>query len=221
MLLSEDTSIQRVLPDPLCAFLSGDFEHLDETWNDISIVLMRAARRAAPDLSHELQEDMVQRVSELLCLPTSSKYDSTRGSPHAYIKCLMQRSATDVRASYAYPGQRTRSVRGSQGETMYPASPLSLDSPLSISPESGNMVLGDVVVSQADPYRECLDRLAAHEIMELARRTAPDEVFAVLQLAYAGEHNFKQSAALLGIERTTLRRRVDRWVGMHQHLIAS
>lgn len=207
--------------DLLSSFLAGDPNVREQLPAQMHPVLLRQACRVAPDLEHELHEDIVQRVWELMLQRGPSSFDLAIHNADKYVDFLVHTAATDVRAIYAPPGQRTRPYRNASGEMVWPKCARSLDDASPACQFEGAVTLGETIADPRNDHEACLDRLAAEELLDLVRKTAPEPVYEALCCIYREEFTLSEAAATVGLHRSTLRRRVDYWVSQRPNLKSS
>ena len=205
----------------LFAFQQGD-PHARETLptnKSFKKKLLNLARQEAGDLSSDLLDDVVQRTWELLLRPNLKHFDPNRGTANAYLKQVTKRAATDVRAEYTPPGQRTRVYKDNVGEIVSQIPSLSLDAELQNSAEEV-FTLHDIIPNSTDLFDAFLIKNEVEQLLELARTTGSNEIHQALNLIYYQDINLTQSAQAVELHRSTLRRHLDRWVSFHQLALA-
>ncbi|MBS1702851.1 MAG: hypothetical protein JST12_14400 [Armatimonadetes bacterium] len=162
--------------------------------------LIPIAVSIVPDLPPDLREDVVQEtLIAAICGP--SRLDPERGSPERYLRVLMHTAANKVRRSYALPGNKAL-------RTYVPA--VSLDAKQSADGQEPSS-LGETLPSGERFEALVHDVEVARYLIDLAVGTAPVEVADALQLVYDDEHTITAAAEQVGVNRITLRRRLDAW----------
>lgn len=204
----------------LFAFQQGD-PHFRETLPlQLNEKLLKWTAKEAGDLPSDLHEDVIQRTWELLLRPDLKRFDPNRGSANAYLRQVVKRAATDVRAEYTPPGQRTRLFKVSNEEIIGQTPALSLDAQLENSDDE-IFALHDIIPAPGDLFEEFLKQDEAQWFLELAMVSASLEISEALNLIYYQEMTLTEAAQQVQVHRSTLRRRVDRWVDFHGLALAA
>jgi DNA-directed RNA polymerase specialized sigma24 family protein len=198
--------------DVMQGFLRGDAGAREELPRRFHGRLVQLARRIAPDLAERgLEEDVVQRMWELLLQRSRLDYDRRLGGVTTYLGAALRTAAKDVRAENTPPGEPVRGW-GKVG----PRPPRVR---FWLEPEWGGggsarrpyATWIEVIPDPRDDMKLVRDRLDVMMVLRLARRTAPREVLRALVLVYLLGAQLGEAAKALGMSRSTLRRRIDEW----------
>ena len=203
---------------PFYAFIHGDSDAQDTLPRLLRDRLLALARRVAPDLADcDLQEDVVQRMWELVLIRPPRSYHPDYSGAMAYLGALIKTAATDVRAEHTPPGERTRRYRrpNKQERRAYMralihdydhAEQIDAYSPWS-HPRWGE------VPDPHDPIRDLESRLTGLEILALARHTgAPQHLIRALALIDDNDVLLGEAARAVGTSRHALRRNLNAWL---------
>lgn len=201
----------------LAAFLAGDQAVRASLPVKLNRALLNQSRRRAPDLAPDIIEEVVQEtwLELLTCSPGS--FDPSRGTASAFLSLKLGNAITRVRASYTPPGQRTRAQRNDRGDWLSQTSAVSFDETL--AEDAGEeLTLHDIVACHraAGSYANVIDCAESDWLLRKASASAEQEIVMALQLIATGDHDLTSTACLVGLHRSTLRRRIDRWVDRQQ-----
>ena len=206
----------------LLAFQQGD-PHVRETLpvsKSFKKNLLDLACREAGDLPFDILEDVIQRVWELLLRPDLQRFDPNRGSAAAYLRQVVKRAATDVRAENSPPGQRTRLYKDYEGQVIIQTPARSLEARLG-KIDDEIFTLHDIIPTPGDPFEQFHKQEEAKWFLELATVSASPEISEALNLIYYREMTLTEAAQEVQVHRSTLRRRIDRWLDFHSLALAA
>lgn len=206
----------------LVAFQQGD-PHTRETLPADKLFkkkLLNLACREAEGLSFDLLEDVVQRTWELLLRPNLKRFDPNRGSATVYLRQVVKRAATDVRAENTPPGQRTRLYKDSNAEIIAQTPAWSLDARLE-NLDDEIFTLHDIIHAPGDPFEQFHKQEEVQWFLELAMVSASHEISEAMNLIYYHEMTLTEVAQQVQVHRSTLRRRIDRWIDFHSLALAA
>jgi len=152
------------------------------------------ARRAAPDLPVDVQDEVVSQSFEYL-IQSRSQFQPERGSAKAFLKIRTRQAARKVHADYCPPGRRTRPApheRDHEQQRVISLSEMNLESVL-INEEAAK-----------EPERK-------YQVKALLDR-APAKVAAALVLIYFVGEDVSVAAKAVGMSRYALSREITRFM---------
>lgn len=202
--------------DLLIAFLEGHPGARDILPRRLHGRLAAIARSIAPDLADRgLDEDVVQRMWELLLHKEPGSFTPERGNAVAYLGALLRNAAIDVRAEHTPPGERTRLYRKptKRERRAYMRKLLHDYDRAEMSERSGAW---NGAPDPHDDIEAVEARLTAMEILALARYTgAPTHVIRAMAMIHDSDVLLGEAARAVGRSRFALRRDIKAWV-QHQ-----
>ena len=206
----------------LLAFLRGDPVARQELPERLKDYLLKRARSMSPALARQgLTEDIVQRLWQILLRKDSTRFDPGRGSARNYLDNILRTAITDVRASYTPPGHRTRPRRDAEGEMTEQPPVQSLDVPVEEQDFDGIFTLGDLVPNPRDEIEVAEAEIHAQWLLSFARETAPESVSTTLEVLYREDVTLTEAARATNLHRSTLRRKIDRWVNRFSDVLTA
>jgi hypothetical protein len=186
--------------------MAGDTVAREQLPAELERKLLRLARKCAPRLAPDQQEEVAQQFWRLIFEKPSGSFDPGRGTAMDYMVGVMRTAARDVSRDYAPPGVRTRPQKHQ------PRAPLaSLDALIGRAEE---VRLGDVIPAVEDAIAEADSRMSGNQILKAVASTGS------LVLAKAVEQiacglTITEAGAAVGWTRLQLRRRLDAWARAH------
>jgi len=178
-------------------FLAGDERARDQFPRAARPYLLKVARRLAPELPDEIQQEAVNQSLLNLTLQKPSNYNPIRGTAKTFLKFMLTSALRQVRASYTPPGRMTR-LRGRKDSKSEASVAVSYVSSLDDINEA-DMPAIDGGITAAE---------ARHDVLAILRY-APAHVATTLDRVYLQEHVLNDVAAELGLSRYTLSRQVN------------
>lgn len=196
----------------LLAFLDRHPDARDQLPRHLARRLPPLARRIAPDLAEQgLEEDVVQRMWELLLSKEPDSFNPRFSGAMTYLAAVLRTAATDIRAEHTPPGERTRLYkRATRRERKTYARRLLAD-----YGEDPDAMPWELVADPCDDIAALECRLHAVEILALAQRTAPYHALRALRMIARDGKRFNEAARDLHVSRFTLRRWLDQWSARH------
>ena len=196
----------------LQGFLGGDPDAREELPRRFHWRMVGLARRIAPDLAErDLEEDVVQRMWELLLQKPRLDYDRRICGVTTYLSAVLRTAAKDVRGENTPPGEP---VRGwGKVSTRSPTVRFWL-APDPRARRHGRQECPspiEVIPDPRDEMRLVRERLDVIMVLRLAKRTAPEEVLRAFVMIYVLGRQLDEAAKALGVSRYVLRRRINRW----------
>lgn len=170
----------------------------------------RMCRAKAPDLAEDLQEDVAQEAMAGLFAAGSAALATT--PPMKLLRHAMLGAIRKVRADHAPPGQRTRRYREEPRDRI--AAEDTNRIPDAVAMETATVREGKHAMIDVDGFA-CpgaqIARFEAEQRIEIDRvlAKAPPTIAKALRLVYLDERSMTEVAALAGISRFTLHRRVE------------
>jgi hypothetical protein len=138
----------------------------------------------------------------------------------AYVFYKLRIAARDIRAAYVPPGSRTRFEKDVDGHHIPQKRPLSLDVSIWKDLSGQGAILVEAIPSPVDQMEALFARLHAEWLLDHAELSAPEPVFSALEQIYRGGATLTEAAVAVDTHRSTLRRRINRWVDTEAALLA-
>lgn len=183
-------------------FLLKDLNALNEFPRKHHKWLIKQVKRFYPDLwENGLVEDVVQEMWILLLEKGLVEFDSTRGNAFTYLFLLLRRAARKIHSVYVQPSQKTRPSKSEIKLDEY-----SYSSPLSIEEME---FLGISIPSKAQ-WGEVDTKIDTQLVLDAAETEGQIDISRSLEL-YSLGYNWTEVSKLVGVERSTLRRKIQRW----------
>jgi RNA polymerase sigma factor (sigma-70 family) len=151
------------------------------------------ARRAAPELPADVQDEVVSQSFEYL-IQSKAQFQPERGSAKAFLKVLTRQAVRKIRADYCPPGRRTRPDRHDRRQQKPKI--------VSLSDINENVLVN----------RDAVDELDTNCEVKAILRRAPEKVARALVLIYFAGERVSSAARAVGMSRFALSREIARFM---------
>lgn len=167
----------------------GDEQAFSALYDDVAPMVFGVIKRVIRDqaLSEEVTQEVFVEVWKL-----APRYDSSKGSPHAWISTIAHRRAVD----------RVRSEQSRKNREQ-----ADVDTKIHTGPDVGDEVVADMV--------DQLDRVRVREALAALSEAQREAI----ELAYYGGRTYREVAVLLGIAEGTVKTRIrDGLIKVRDHM---
>ena len=170
----------------------------------------RMCRFKAPDLAADLIEEVAQEAIARLFAAGAAALDGK--APLRLLRHVALDALRKVRADYAPPGQRTRRYKDEPRDRIAASDATRIPDATAI--EAATVRAGDHAMIEVDGFASPeadLAKAESEQRIEIRSVLAklPPSVAAALRLVHVHEHSMAEVAALAGIDRFALRRRIE------------